>query len=147
MFSKINATVLIVKDLEAARAFYVDTLGLGIAFEDEVSTGYKMDGHDFLILQESAAIEMISAEAISLEGGHRVLLCAEVADVDERRRRRSTPGARLLHVDVDPQRACPGSRPADELRTEDGPVPDYRRAADVAGFRRVAGAMVAAGLS
>jgi len=36
---------------------------------------------------------------------------------------------------------------ADELRTEDGAVPDYRRAADVAGFRRVAGAMVAAGLS
>lgn len=34
----------------------------------------------------------------------------------------------------------------DELRTEDGPVPDYRRAADVAGFRRVAAAMVAAGL-
>lgn len=84
MISKIDATVLIVKDLEACRAFYGDTLGLEVAFTDDVSTGYKMQGHDFLVLQETAAAEMMSAEVVGIgkAGSHRVLLCAEVADVD-----------------------------------------------------------------
>lgn len=85
MFKKINATVLIVKDLEKNRFFYGDTLGLNVSFEDDVSTGYKMGDHDFLVLQEIAAAEMISEVAVGIEqeGGHRVLLCAEVEDVDQ----------------------------------------------------------------
>lgn len=85
MFSKINATVLIVKDLEKSRGFYEETLGLKILFEDDVSTGYRMEGHDFLVLQEKAAAEMMSAEVVGIgkEGAHRVLLCAEVENVDE----------------------------------------------------------------
>lgn len=85
MFSKINATVLIVKDLEQSRLFYGDTLGLEVLFADDVSTGYKMADHDFLVLHETAAAEMMSAEAVGIGqgGAHRVLLCAGVENVDE----------------------------------------------------------------
>ena len=84
MLGKINATALIVKDLDAARSFYGDTIGLDVLFEDDVSTGYKMADHDFLVLQEKAAAEMMSADDVGIgtEGAHRVLMCAEVEDVD-----------------------------------------------------------------
>ena len=84
MLGKINATVLIVRDLEAARSFYGDTIGLEVLFEDDVSTGYKMADHDFLVLQEKAAAEMMSAEDVGIgaSGAYRVLMCAEVEDVD-----------------------------------------------------------------
>ena len=85
MFKKINATVLIVKDLGKSRAFYGDTLGLKVLFEDDVSTGYQMADHDFLVLQETAAAQMMSEEAVGIgqAGAHRVLLCTEVENVDE----------------------------------------------------------------
>ena len=84
MFNKLTATVLFVKDLATCMAFYQDKLGLKSTFTDDVSAAYKMSDHDFVLLQESAAVEMISKEAVSFENGsgYRVLLCVEVENVD-----------------------------------------------------------------
>lgn len=84
MYNNISATVMIVQDLDKCRNFYQDILGLKALFTDDVSSAYRMGEHDFVLLQESAAADMMGKEAISLGqgAGHRVLLCIAVEDVD-----------------------------------------------------------------
>ena len=84
MLGKISATVLFVQDLERCMKFYRDTLGLKVVFSDDNSFVFHMEGQDFLLLDVSSAVEMITQEAISLrqDTGHRVLLCVGVEDVD-----------------------------------------------------------------
>ncbi len=84
MIRKINATVLFVEDLEKCTGFYRDTIGMEAVFSDDSSVVFRTADQDFLLLKLSAAIEMVGEAALSLEhgAGHRVLLCAEVEDVD-----------------------------------------------------------------
>ncbi len=84
MFSKISAAVLFVEDLETCMMFYRDALGLQVVFTDADSVAFRMDDHDFALLRVSAAVEMISTEAVLSEKGvgHRVLLCADSEDID-----------------------------------------------------------------
>ncbi len=84
MIDNISATVLFVEDLPKCTTFYRDTLGLQVTFNDDNSFGFRLGDHDFLLLKFSTAADMISAEAVSLHavGGHRVLLCAGVKDID-----------------------------------------------------------------
>jgi len=81
---KITATVLFVDDLDTCTAFYRDLLGFEDTFTDAVSVAFRVDEHDLVLLKTSEAANMISAGAISLgqPGGHRVLLCAFVEDID-----------------------------------------------------------------
>jgi lactoylglutathione lyase len=85
MISKIDATVLFVRDLATCTAFYRDTLGLGIKFSDDVSVLFDLEGVDFLILEAPAAADMMTEEAIAFDRakGYRVLLCAGVENVDQ----------------------------------------------------------------
>ena len=84
MLDKLTATVIFVNDLKACMTFYQDFLGLETLFTDEVSAAYKMEDHDFVLLETSAAVEMVGEEALSLDkgNGHRMMLCIEVEDVD-----------------------------------------------------------------
>ena len=84
MIRKIDAAVLFVEDLDRCTMFYRDTLGLEMTFTDSNSVAFRLEDQDFVLLKGSAAVEMISEEALSLhkEAGHRVLLCAGVEDVD-----------------------------------------------------------------
>ncbi|MEQ8674995.1 MAG: VOC family protein [Aggregatilineales bacterium] len=84
MFNKLSATVVFVQDLDNCRTFYQDTLGLKPLFDDDVSTGYQIDGHDLVLLKFAAAADMMSEEAIAFrkDTGYRVLLCLAVDDVD-----------------------------------------------------------------
>lgn len=82
MFSKLTATVIFVHDLEKCSQFYKDMLGLPVSFTDDVSIGFKMEDHDFLLLKLSAAAQMITEAAVSLDKGHRMLLCIGVDNVD-----------------------------------------------------------------
>ena len=85
MFKRGNATVLFVQDLEKGLQFYRDMLGFKYDFSDSESHFFKVDDQDFVLLNISAAAAMITPEAVGLNkaGGHRVLLCAGVDDVDE----------------------------------------------------------------
>lgn len=84
MIPTINAAVLFVQNLAGCTKFYQDTLGLQSTFSDSNSVAFRLEDRDFVLLKASAAVQMISEEALSLhkEVGHRVLLCAGVEDVD-----------------------------------------------------------------
>ena len=81
----ITATVLFVQDLNKCMVFYRDVVGLPITFSDAVSFGFRLgENQDLVVLQVSAAADMVGEEAISLHAGvnHTVLLCVCVEDVD-----------------------------------------------------------------
>lgn len=87
MIRKIDAAVLIVQDLAQCMTFYKDTLGLPVTFSDANSFAFRLEDQDFVLLKVSAAVQMLGEEALSLHRdnrdiGHRVLLCANVEDVD-----------------------------------------------------------------
>jgi lactoylglutathione lyase len=81
---KVDAVVVFVQDLDKCMKFYRDTLGFPVTFNDAVSFAFRLEDQDFVVLQISAAVEMVGEEALSLhqEAGHRVLLCAGVENVD-----------------------------------------------------------------
>lgn len=84
MFRKISATVLIVQDLERCMQFYRDILGLEVVFSDPNSFAFRMEGQDFLLLDEAAAAQEISEAAVAVGqgAGRRVMLCVGVDDVN-----------------------------------------------------------------
>jgi lactoylglutathione lyase len=82
MIRKVNATVLFVEDLDRTMKFYRDILGLEVGFSDDVSYALRMDGQDFAIVKVSAGVEMLNKEVLAAQPGHRVMLCADVEDID-----------------------------------------------------------------
>jgi len=84
MLRKIDAAVLFVQDLAKCMTFYRDTLGFQVTFSDSVSFAFRLEDQDFVLLEISAAVQMVGEEALSLhkEVGHRVLLCVGVENVD-----------------------------------------------------------------
>lgn len=84
MLNKIDATVLFVNNLDNCATFYRDMLGLEVTFSDDVSTGFRIEGQDLLLLKFSSAVDMLGEEAVSPNDGRarRVLLCAGVENVD-----------------------------------------------------------------
>ena len=84
MIRKVNATVLFVEDLDKCMKFYRDMLGLEVVFSDDVSHAFRMEGQDFALVKASTGMEMTSEEALGLGkvAGHRVMLCADIEDID-----------------------------------------------------------------
>jgi lactoylglutathione lyase len=84
MFHRVDATVLFVRDLARCMTFYRDTLGLEVQESDPNSVSFQMENVYFLLLEVSAAADLISSEAsaLKIEGGPRGLLAAGVEDVD-----------------------------------------------------------------
>ncbi len=84
MIRKIVATVLFVRDLAKCTAFYRDTLGLQMEESDSVGATFHIEDLYFLLLEISAAADLINAkpDALKIEGGPRMLLAAGVENVD-----------------------------------------------------------------
>lgn len=84
MLNKVLAMVLFVQDLDKCVTFYRDIVGLQVTDSDAHSTGFSLGGQYFLLLEVSAAAEMVSEEALDLkiDGGPRGFLAASVDDVD-----------------------------------------------------------------
>ncbi len=103
MIRKVNAAVLYVEDLEQAMTFYRDTLGLDVGFSDDVSYAFQMEGQDFALVHVSAGVEMLNAEVLGAgEGaGHRVMLCADVDDVDAVYQSLTAKGVAFIKPPVD----------------------------------------------
>jgi lactoylglutathione lyase len=84
MIRKVNANVLFVQDLDRVMRFYRDTLGLEVVVSDDVSYAFRMADQDFAIVHVSAGVRMLNAEVLAVQqgAGHRVMLCADVEDID-----------------------------------------------------------------
>jgi Uncharacterized protein conserved in bacteria len=84
MINRIDATVLFVRDLARCTTFYRDTLKFQVKESDPNSVSFLMEDRYFLLLEVSAAADLISSEAnaLKIEGKPRVLLAAGVEDVD-----------------------------------------------------------------
>jgi lactoylglutathione lyase len=82
MIGSIHATVLFVQDLAECTAFYRDTLGFAVKHSDANSVWFG--DQQILLLQRVAAEQLVGEDTLSsrTEGCPRVLLCAEVEDVD-----------------------------------------------------------------
>ncbi len=103
MIGKVNAVVLFVEDLDRSMAFYRDTLGLEVVFSDAVSFAFHMEGQDFALVKQSAGVEMLNAEVFALQQGvtHRVMLCADVEDVDAAYKTLTAKGVMFIKPPVD----------------------------------------------
>jgi catechol 2,3-dioxygenase-like lactoylglutathione lyase family enzyme len=85
MIGRIHATVLFVRDLASCAAFYRETLGFEVRHTDDSSVWFG--DQQILLLQRSAAADLVGEDTLSGgEGCPRVLLCAEVDDVDAEHR-------------------------------------------------------------
>ena len=60
--SDVGAIILFVEDLPRTRAFYHETLGLDVAFEDDDSIGFEVQGLAFIVLQVDRAREQLHRE-------------------------------------------------------------------------------------
>jgi catechol 2,3-dioxygenase-like lactoylglutathione lyase family enzyme len=81
---RIDVVVLFVADLDRAKAFYRDTLGLRMKFEDQVSAGFDFDTTMLLLLNIAGAQDLLSSEAVAVQRptGASSQLVTFVEDVD-----------------------------------------------------------------
>ena len=100
MFQKIMATVLFVRDLEGAKAFYRDTLGLVEQESTQNTVSFQMENVYFLLLHVSAAKRMLGDQSLQ-EGSARGLLAAGVKDVDAAYEALKAKGVRFLREPAD----------------------------------------------
>jgi lactoylglutathione lyase len=62
---RIDPVVLFVADLERSKAFYQDTLGMPIKFDDEASAAFDFAGSMLLLLSIAGAQDLLSKEAVA----------------------------------------------------------------------------------
>ena len=81
---RIDVVVLFVEDLDRAKAFYRDTLGLQIQFEDEFSTNFKLENTLLHLLNIAGAQDLLSSDAVPVQRpiGSSFQLVAFVENVD-----------------------------------------------------------------
>jgi catechol 2,3-dioxygenase-like lactoylglutathione lyase family enzyme len=81
---RIDAVVLFVADLDRAKEFYRDTLGMTMKHEDEVSAGFDFENTLLLLLTVAGAQDLLSRSAVAVQRptGSSSQLVAFVEDVD-----------------------------------------------------------------
>jgi len=68
---EIGPPVLFVEDLGRAKAFYTETLGFALAFEDETSAGVMMGEDLFLLVTVESATDMLAGQELGTPRGQR----------------------------------------------------------------------------
>lgn len=103
MFSKVNANVIFVQDLDKMMRFYRDVLGLEVVFSDATSHAFKMDGQDFALVTVPSAVDMLNEEVLGVgqKVVHRYMLCVDVDDVDSVYKTLSEKGATFIKPPTD----------------------------------------------
>lgn len=81
---RIDVAVLFVADLNRSKAFYLDTLGLPLTFDDPNSAYFDMEGTSLLLLTIDGAQDLLSTESVAAQHPPKVSsqLVAFVEDVD-----------------------------------------------------------------
>jgi catechol 2,3-dioxygenase-like lactoylglutathione lyase family enzyme len=98
----ITAITLFVEDLDAAKQFYRDVLGLPLAFADDDSAVFNFGNTLVNLLKTSAAGELIEPAVIApREAGARAQLTITVDDVDAVCAELAARGVQLLNGPID----------------------------------------------
>ncbi|HLJ67270.1 MAG TPA: VOC family protein [Chloroflexota bacterium] len=81
---RIELALLFVADLERSKAFYQDTLGLSLTFEDAYSAFFQMEGTALGLLTIAGAQDLLTAESVATQHPAKVSgqLVSFVEDVD-----------------------------------------------------------------
>jgi catechol 2,3-dioxygenase-like lactoylglutathione lyase family enzyme len=81
---RIDVVALFVAELDRAKAFYRDTLGLRMKFEDDASAGFDLDPTLLILLNIAGAQDLLSREAVAADRptGASSQLVSFVEDVD-----------------------------------------------------------------
>ena len=98
----IGAITLFTEDLERAKAFYQETFGLPVVFEDEDSAVFNFDDTLINLLKVSAAPELIAPGTVAgPRAGSRFQLTIGVDDVDAVCAELARRGVQLLNGPMD----------------------------------------------
>ena len=98
----ISAITLFVEDLDAARNFYRDVLGLAVHYEDPESVVFAFGSTLVNLLVTSAAPELIEPATVAdSASGNRFQLTVDVEDVDAMCDRLTARGAAMLNGPID----------------------------------------------
>jgi lactoylglutathione lyase len=100
---RIDVVVLFVADLARAKAFYRDTLGLGIKFEDQASAGFDLGDTLLLLLTIRDAQDLLSPEAVATQRptGASSQHVAFVEDVDAMYKHLASRGVEFVREPID----------------------------------------------
>lgn len=103
MLKRIDVVVLFVTDLERAKTFYRDTLGLNMSFEDEASAFFELETASLLLLSIAGAQSLLSPEAVAAQPptGARSQHVAFVEDVDAMHADLVARGVRFVREPID----------------------------------------------
>jgi lactoylglutathione lyase len=101
--NRINVVVLFVGDLDRAKTFYRDTLGLEIRFEDESSVYFHLEGAALMLLNTAGAQDLLSADAVATQRppGATSQLVSFVDDVDAVYADLSAKGVEFVREPID----------------------------------------------
>ena len=98
----LDAITLFVEDLERAKAFYLDMLGLQTVFEDADSAAFRLGSTTVNLLRVEAAGTLVEPASVgSPESGARFQLTIGVENVDAACSELERRGVRLLNGPVD----------------------------------------------
>ncbi|HMC68403.1 MAG TPA: VOC family protein [Mycobacteriales bacterium] len=94
----ISAVTLFVEDLDAARSFYRDVLGVAVHYEDRESVVFAFGSTLVNLLVTAAAPELIEPATVAAQdSGNRFQLTVDVDDVDAMCERLTARGVALLN--------------------------------------------------
>lgn len=96
-----SAITLVVDDLEASKAFYLDAFGLPVHHEDDDSVVLKVGPLLVNLLVRTAADELVAPAPVGGRGGVRFVVTLTVDDVDAAAAALAGRGVALLNGPVD----------------------------------------------
>jgi catechol 2,3-dioxygenase-like lactoylglutathione lyase family enzyme len=79
----VGAVIVFVEDVARSRDFYTSILGLGVAFEDEVSVGFTLQSPHFIVLRVDRARDQLQGEPTAVpRAAATAFLASFTEDVD-----------------------------------------------------------------
>jgi lactoylglutathione lyase len=98
----VGAIILFVEDTDRSKAFYHDTLGLDVQFEDAESIGFKVKGLHFMVLQVDRARAQLQGEPTATAGAAATAFLATFTeDIDASYEELSRRGVGFFQVPTD----------------------------------------------
>jgi catechol 2,3-dioxygenase-like lactoylglutathione lyase family enzyme len=100
---RIDVVVLFVADVNRSKAFYRDTLGFELTFEDQESAYFGLEGASLLLLSVAGAQNLLTPEAVAARRspGASSQLVAFVDDVDQTYRDLAAQGVEFVREPIE----------------------------------------------